>query len=82
MAIPTALFNEVVILQTYKFVRCKAVYPESEFNISLIISIEIFLTQYLIPLSLSIFMYIKIGKVISRQGKIINMRGLLFLNML
>jgi hypothetical protein len=78
MAIPTSLFNKTVTLNVYKsVVRCRVVYPESKLNIPLIISLEIFLTQYLIPLSLSIYMYIKIGKVISKQGKIINLRGLL-----
>ncbi|XP_054160003.1 gastrin-releasing peptide receptor-like [Oppia nitens] len=77
MAIPTSLFNDVVPMVTYKTIkRCRVNYPESEYNISLILSLEIFITQYLIPLSLSIILYIKIGKVISRQGKIINLRGL------
>jgi hypothetical protein len=63
MAFPTAIFNKVD-------------YPKSEYDIRLIITIEVFLTQYLIPLSLSIYTYFKIGKVISRQGKNINIRGL------
>ncbi len=79
MAIPTSFFNEVVTMfASYKpVVRCRVVYPESELNISLIISLEVFITQYFIPLSLSIYLYIKIGKIISKQGKIINLRGLL-----
>jgi len=80
LAIPTSFYNEIVTIYTYKsFVRCRVVYPESELNISLIISIEIFLSQYLIPLSISIFMYFKIGKVISRQAKMISLRGLYFM---
>jgi hypothetical protein len=81
MAIPTALFNKIVTRNMYKkYVRCRVVYPKSEFNIPLIISIEVFLTQYLIPLSLAIYLYIKIGKVISKQGIIMNLRGLLFVS--
>jgi hypothetical protein len=78
MAIPTSFFNEIVTMFSYNpVVRCRAVYPKSELNISLIISLEVLITQYFIPLSLSIYLYIKIGKIISKQGKIINLRGLL-----
>ena len=76
MAYPPSLYNDIVTMTTYRvFVRCRPTYPK-ESDIPFILSLEIFLTQYLIPLSLSIIMYIKIGKVISRQGKIINLRGL------
>ncbi len=77
MAFPTAIFNKIDTIDSYKpVIRCRVDYPKSEFDIRLIITLEIFLTQYLIPLSLSIYTYFKIGKVISRQGKIINIRGL------
>jgi hypothetical protein len=77
MAFPTAILNKVDTIDSYKpVIRCQVNYPESEFDIRLIITLEVFLTQYLIPLSLSIYVYLKIGKVISRQGKIINIRGL------
>ena len=78
MAIPPSLYNDQVTMKTYReFIRCRPTYPkESKYNIPYLLSLEIFVTQYAIPLSLSIIMYIKIGKVIARQGKIINLRGL------
>ncbi len=53
-ALPHSMFNEVVNIFTYRpLTRCRAVYPTTEFNIPLILSIEAFLTQYLLPLSIS-----------------------------
>jgi hypothetical protein len=78
MAFPTAIFNRIyTTMYLYKpVIRCQVIYPESRFDLRLIITLEAFLTQYIIPLSVSIYMYFKIGKVISSQGKIINIRGL------
>ncbi len=77
MAFPTAILNKVDTIDPYKpVIRCRVNYPKSKLDIRLIITLEVFLTQYLIPLSFSIYVYLKMGKVISRQGKIINIRGL------
>ena len=45
-AIPTVLYNDVVeVLNKNKFLRCQVVYPESEYNIRFILSLQIFFTQ-------------------------------------
>ncbi|XP_054157540.1 neuropeptide Y receptor type 5-like [Oppia nitens] len=52
MAIPLSMFNKIQIVESYKPVtRCRNLYPDSRHNISLMLTIEVFLTQYVIPLS-------------------------------
>ena len=54
MAIPLSMYNQTQEVFTYRFItRCRVVYPESEYDIPLLLTIECFLTQYLIPLSLA-----------------------------
>lgn len=78
MALPHSIFSKVTSFVTFKQVtRCRVIYPESQYNIPLIISCEAFLTQYLIPLSIACCIYIKIGKIIVKQGKLIRTKGLL-----
>jgi len=42
----------------------------TDFNFLFWLSMEAFLTQYLIPLTVTCFLYIKIGLVVSKQGRI------------
>lgn len=44
-------------------------------NIDFAKSITVFITQYFIPLTISCCLYIRIGKIISHQGKLANVRG-------
>ena len=63
MAIPLSIFNQIQVVFTYKpLTRCRNIYPESEYNIPLILTIECFLTQYVVPLTLAclIVSYIKL----------------------
>jgi hypothetical protein len=54
MAIPLSMFNQTQEVFTYKTViRCRVVYPTSDIDIPLFLTIECFLTQYVIPLSLA-----------------------------
>ncbi len=57
MAIPLSMFNQTQEVFTYKtVVRCRVVYPPSDIDIPLLLTIECFLTQYVIPLSLACFL--------------------------
>jgi hypothetical protein len=58
MAIPLSMFNRTREVKfTYKTViRCRVAYPPSNINIPLFLTIECFLTQYVIPLSLACFL--------------------------
>ena len=77
MALPHSIFNQVVSLVTFKQVtRCRVMYPESDYDIPLIISCEAFLTQYFIPLSIACCTYIKIGKIIVKQGRLASTKGM------
>lgn len=57
MAIPLSMYNQTQeVFFTYKYVtRCRVVYPESDWDIPLWLTVECFLTQYLVPLSLACF---------------------------
>ncbi len=74
-ALPTAIFNRLKEVNLYgkQMIRCRVKFPEVEFDFSLFISVEIFLTQYLIPLLITCIVYIKIGCIVFRQGKIAGM---------
>ena len=55
-------------------IRCRIDYPKfllESFNFSLFLSLEVLITQYLLPLSITMVVYIKIGFIISKQGKLI-----------
>ncbi|XP_054160001.1 G-protein coupled receptor 83-like [Oppia nitens] len=76
MAIPLSMYNQTQPVFTYRWItRCRVVYPQTSYDLPLLLTLECFLTQYLIPLSLACIIYGKIAMVISRQGKIANLRG-------
>ena len=70
LSIPHSVFNREVI--RYNVLRCKVVYPELgfEFDWRKWLTIEALLTQYLIPLSITCYLYVKIGLIISYQSKL------------
>ena len=54
MALPLSVFNQIQVVITYKpLTRCRNVYPDSRYDLPLILTIECFLTQYLIPLTMA-----------------------------
>jgi len=74
LACPHAVFNRV---RDKKFMgrtlhRCKSEFPDLGFNASLWLSIEVLITQYMVPLSITALVYMMIGKIISRQGQLIS----------
>jgi len=71
LSVPHSVFNKTIIIPTIKdLVRCHVDYPDIEFNFPLWLSVEAFATQYLIPLSITLWLYIKIGYIVSKQGTI------------
>jgi len=70
-SVPHSVFNKIIIIPNLKnLVRCHVVHPDMDFDFSLWLSIETFATQYLIPLSITLWLYIKIGHIVSKQGMI------------
>ena len=54
MAIPLSIFNQIQEIFSYKpITRCRNIYPETSYNLPLLLTIECFLTQYLIPLTMA-----------------------------
>jgi hypothetical protein len=73
LSLPHSAFNRVkeVLIYGQNLVRCRVDYPKLGFNFPLFLSVEVFITQYLLPLSVTLVVYIKIGFIISKQGKLI-----------
>ncbi|CAG2163302.1 unnamed protein product [Oppiella nova] len=71
LAIPHSVFNKTIVIPTIKnMVRCEVDYPDIDFRFPLWLSVEAFTTQYFVPLSITIWLYIKIGVIINKQGMI------------
>ena len=70
LSIPHSVFNREV--KRFDVIRCRVVYPELgfEFDWRKWLTIEALLTQYLIPLSITCYLYIKIGLIVSYQSKL------------
>jgi hypothetical protein len=75
LSLPHSVFNRVkeVVISDQTLVRCRVDFPKLnfDFNFPLFLSLEVFITQYLLPLSVTLVVYIKIGSIISKQGKLI-----------
>jgi len=70
-SVPHSVFNKIIIIPNLKnLVRCHVVHPDMDFDCSLWLSVETFATQYLIPLSITLWLYIKIGHIVSKQGMV------------
>lgn len=77
-SIPHCIYNRVEEIGSNigTMQRCRAAYPEKyKKEISLCLTIEILLTQYITPLTLACLIYAKIGQIIAQQGKIQSLRG-------
>ncbi|CAG2114730.1 unnamed protein product, partial [Medioppia subpectinata] len=72
LALPFSVFNRIVptVYKNVTYDRCRVVYPKLNFDFPFWLSIEGFFTQYLIPLSITCTLYIKIGFVVAKQGRI------------
>ncbi|KAH9517180.1 G-protein coupled receptor [Dermatophagoides farinae] len=73
LSIPHASFNRVKEKRYYGrlLYRCSIQYPNVSFNFPLLMTVEVLITQYLLPLSITLIVYVKIGIVIARQGALI-----------
>ncbi|KAH9412609.1 Neuropeptide Y receptor [Dermatophagoides pteronyssinus] len=72
LAAPTVAFNQLKLANVngQYVIRCRVDYPFIfGINASLLLTIEIFLTQYLIPLLITGVLYMKIATVIHRQSR-------------
>ena len=71
LSLPHSIFNKTFVVKTIEnLVRCEVDYPDIDFGFQVWLSVEAFTTQYFIPLSISIWLYIKIGIIVSKQGRI------------
>ena len=77
VSLPHTIFNEVITMNTRRFgivQRCLPVFPSSDRETEKlwqeILTLETFLTQYIIPLSLAWIVYVRIGFTICKQGPV------------
>lgn len=72
LSLPHSLFNQVIstYYRNILAVRCYAIYPDVGINWPLILSVEVMVTQYLVPLSITCCLYVKIAVIINRQGQL------------
>ena len=56
LALPHSIFNHIKQAQLYgkTFNRCRVTYPELQFNLRLFLTWEVFITQYLMPLLITL----------------------------
>ena len=69
LSTPTVAFNTIKLMKVNEqnVSRCRVQFPYPA--ISLTITVFVFVTQYLLPLIWTAALYIKIAKVVSRQGR-------------
>ena len=74
LSLPHSIFNVIkqVPFNGVVLNRCRPVNPQLNIDFRLLLTIEVFLTQYLLPLLITTILYIKIGRIISDQGKVLN----------
>ncbi|XP_054164303.1 G-protein coupled receptor 83-like [Oppia nitens] len=73
LSVPHAMFNRVVEVQyigNRPSMRCRTVYPNVDIHFDLVLTIEAIVTQFLIPLSVTCCLYMKIAAIIARQGQL------------
>ena len=71
LSIPHSVFNEIIKIPTiHNMERCQVVHPSVSYDLQLWLSVEALTTQYFIPLSVTIWLYIKIGMIVAKQGLI------------
>ena len=72
LSIPHSAFHKLYPMPNIaeNFARCDVDYPNIGINFQLWLSVEALTTQYFIPLSVTILLYINIGRIINKQGLI------------
>lgn len=75
LALPHSIFNRVITgwynYGTLHASRCRAVYPAKvERYMPLILSVSVTLTQFLIPLSITGVLYVRVARIIQNQGRL------------
>ncbi|XP_054158946.1 G-protein coupled receptor 83-like [Oppia nitens] len=74
LSLPNAIFNETkqAVIYGTVVVRCRVTYPpDIGFNIRRFLTVEVFITQYLTPLFVTLVVYIEIGIFVWRQGRVL-----------
>ena len=73
LSLPHAAFNRVrnKFFHGRTLSRCMVQLPKVQFNFPLLLTVEVLITQYLLPLSITLVVYVKIARVIARQGRLI-----------
>lgn len=82
-------FNHEEEHPVHVMLRCQNLLPQSvddffehySIKADFVKSVAVFVTQYFIPLAVSCCLYIRIGKIITRQGKIATLKGQLVLSL-
>ncbi|KAJ6223948.1 hypothetical protein RDWZM_002493, partial [Blomia tropicalis] len=76
LAIPTVAFNTLkeANVNGERVIRCRVHYPVLQISMPLFLTIEIFLTQYVIPLLVTCALYTKIAQVVTKQGRLMTMQ--------
>lgn len=72
LAGPTVMFNTLKLANVdgERVIRCRVNYPTNNINWALGITVAVFLTQYLVPLLITGWLYLKIARIVSRQGRL------------
>ncbi|XP_054162431.1 G-protein coupled receptor 83-like [Oppia nitens] len=67
-SLPHTIFNGIVLIHGNR--RCYPTLPETQYNLRLILTLETFVTQYIIPLSCAGVIYTRISFTILSQGRV------------
>lgn len=72
LSLPHAAYNQVVEIETIlgTIFRCRVIYPDDQLHLKHWIMIITFLTQYIIPLSITAIIYLLIGIQIWKRVQI------------
>ncbi|CAN7939771.1 unnamed protein product, partial [Ixodes hexagonus] len=69
LSVPHGVFNRIVAVFTYRrLVRCQVQYPTPSAQFRQWLTLATFLTQYLVPLSLTCFVYSRVSRVLWARG--------------
>lgn len=74
LSIPHSVFNQVLpkIFEGRTLYRCRVKHPNVSFDFPLLMTVEVLITQYLLPLLITLIVYVKIARVIAGQGALIS----------
>jgi hypothetical protein len=71
-SLPHTIFNSIIVFKTpgRSIRRCRTILPDSNLDLRLILTLETFVTQYIIPLSCAGIIYSRIAFTILSQGRV------------